>query len=534
MNGIDVEGSDLGQLVTALKSDELGLTVDMRVRRSHADLGKILYDGSVPDHSVVKPGEVLSPTHLADIGLPPLSQLHSLPAEVLEFEVQKSADGGLHIVFHAAEEEGYTTSALVLHSFEPDSAAAKQGLLKQGDELLALDGYELCRNLEGRDPNEAINGILSRPEALLRDTAHMRIRRHHADLAELSSSQKIEPDEMLKTVPPFAILDGLASRNTDFPSLDELSTLPYHVIEAEVPKSSDGTLRLNVRHDDEGDAHGLFIHGFKPNSAAENQGILRIGDELLAVDNEIVEGKFLSTLVPILQRHQGGAVSMRRIRRHLLPWMDEDEFAAQAEEDAPLSSRMSPRPQITTARLEMSPRAPTTPMLSHRSEHEVYQIHDSVSKGLDEPGLQELMLFPAVDIELSVPKSVDGSLRLYIRHDDEGDAHGLFIHGFKPNSAAEKQGLLKAGDELITVNGVDVKEVPGERDQRPQGPCGPQRADDGSQAHDGGERCASEGDGGARVRATARLSWTTSWPPTARRWRRNRQIGRSARRRSSG
>lgn len=457
VNGIDVEGGDLGQLVTALKSDELGLTVSMRVRRQHADLGRIIYDGSVPDHSVVKPGEVLSPTRLADIGLPTLSKLHSLPAEVLEFEVPKSADGGLHIVFHTAEEDGYSHSALVLHSLEPDSAAARQDLLKQGDELLALDGFDLGRNLDGYDPNETINGILSLPDTLLRDTVHMRVRRHHGDLAELTTSAKIEPEEMLKTVPPFSILDGLATRHADFPSLDELASLPFHVIELEVPKSSDGTLRLNVRHDDEGDAHGLFIHGFKPNSAAEKQGILCIGDELLAVDGDIVEGKFLSALVPILQRHQGPSVNMR-IRRHLLPGMDEDLFAAQAEEDALLSSRLSsPRPQITTARLEMSPRAPTTPMLTHRSEHEVYQIHDSVTKGLEEPNLQELMLFPAVDIELSVPKSSDGSLRLYIRHDDEGDAHGLFVHGFKPNSAAEKQGLIKAGDELVSVNKVNVK-----------------------------------------------------------------------------
>ena len=142
VNGMDVEGGDLAQLVTALGASN-GLTVSIRVRRHHVDLGAILYDGTLPDHSVIKPGEVLSSTNLEEIGLPPLSKLHSLPAEVLEFDIDKNDDGGLHIVFHRAVEDGHHIDSLVLHSFEPDCAAAKQGLLQQGDELLALDGFDL-------------------------------------------------------------------------------------------------------------------------------------------------------------------------------------------------------------------------------------------------------------------------------------------------------------------------------------------------------------------------------------------------------
>ena len=457
VNGVDVEGSDLAQLVTALRADK-GLTASMRVRRHHVDLGAILYDGTLPDHSIINPGDVLSPANLQEIGLPPLSKLHTLPAEVLEFDVDKNEDGGLHVVFHIATEDGHDTDSLVLHSFEPDCAAAKQGLLKQGDELLALDGFELGRNLEGGDPNVAINGILARPDALLSKTVRVRVRRHHADLAALHESGKVDTDEMMKTVPPFAILDGIVSRHPEAPTLDDLAALPFEIIEIDVPKSTDGTMRLNVRHDDEGDAHGLFIHGFKPNSAAEIQGALQIGDELLVVDGVNVEGKFLSVLVPIFQQHLGVVVKMT-VRRHVMDWDGYPSEGSEGDIDGsvPASARLSPRPQIKSARLELSPRALATPIPTHRSEHELYQIHDSVAKHEKEPDLRELMLFPAVDIDLSVPKSIDGSLRLYIRHDDEGDAHGLFIHGFKPNSAAEKQGLLKAGDELVTVNKINVK-----------------------------------------------------------------------------
>ena len=46
-------------------------------------------------------------------------------------------------------------------------------------------------------------------------------------------------------------------------------------------------------------------------------------------------------------------------------------------------------------------------------------------------------------------------MKVLIRHDDEGDRHGLFVHGFRPGSLAE--GILQVGDELLEVNGVDVK-----------------------------------------------------------------------------
>ena len=33
----------------------------------------------------------------------------------------------------------------------------------------------------------------------------------------------------------------------------------------------------------------------------------------------------------------------------------------------------------------------------------------------------------------------------------------LKVHGFRPNSRAEKQGLIKVNDEILSVNAVDVE-----------------------------------------------------------------------------
>ena len=69
-------------------------------------------------------------------------------------------------------------------------------------------------------------------------------------------------------------------------------------------------------------------------------------------------------------------------------------------------------------------------------------------------GLDTLNDISFEDIQFKIHK-LNGELKIHIRHDDEGDRHGLFVHGFRLGSLAE--GILQVGDELLEVNGVDVK-----------------------------------------------------------------------------
>ena len=473
INGMEVEGKEIGALVEALQKGGDDNNVSMVVRRHHRNIGNIVYEGMIPDRSIIHDHEVMSPEHLKDMGLPKLSTLHDAPAEVLEVEMPKSFDGSLGLELRRAVEDGHYTHALVVNGFPPDSEAAKQGLIKRGDEVLALNDFDLR---EGT--NEDVSEILALPVSLQNPHVKVRIRRHHEGLASMDTPK----DKLLENVPAYSIMDGLAYRHPEMPSLDELAQLPVEILDVAVPKSEDGTLRINIRHDDEGDIHGLFIHGFKPNSVAEKAGVVRVGDELIELDHKDVEGQFLSVLISILQGHEDNKVHMK-IRRHNLPAavtgntgtstvVVEPLNLAQKFEDAAAaaSSRIStartsaaatPRPQIKSARsAKATPRivtAPPTPQLTARSDHEVFQIHDTVTKHEHEPSLSELVLFPAIDINLEVPYSKDGTLRMYIRHDDEGDAHGLFVHGFKNNSAAEAQGLIKVGDELLILNDINIK-----------------------------------------------------------------------------
>lgn len=253
-------------------------------------------------------------------------------------------------------------------------------------------------------------------------------------IAALAETARVEETLRQSVIPA----NEKFARPSDLPELSAQRKLASDTFIFDVPKSSDGTLRINIRCDEdkEHNIRGLLVHGFKSQSEAERQGLLSVGDELLAVDTTSLEGGSLEDLIMALRGHQGASVRMtvRRVRAASAPAPAQEVLTAQPVVESP------------TALLDEVP---------------VYTIVPPPSTGSKDipspPLLEELGSLPAVDIELMVPVSEDGKLRLYIRHDDEGDAHGLFIHGFKPNSAAEHQGLLKAGDELLSIAGKVVK-----------------------------------------------------------------------------
>jgi C-terminal processing protease CtpA/Prc len=46
---------------------------------------------------------------------------------------------------------------------------------------------------------------------------------------------------------------------------------------------------------------------------------------------------------------------------------------------------------------------------------------------------------------------------MIIKHDVIGDIHGLFIHGLEAGSRVEEQGLIQCGDEIVALDGINVK-----------------------------------------------------------------------------
>jgi len=179
----------------------------------------------------------------------------------------------------------------------------------------------------------------------------MTVRRHLLDVSQPTPP----PAGSLESLVPFVIADASkydalpgmqggegvlapgprGGRGGEQLSLLELAERPAVDIDFLIPVSSDGTLRVYIRHDDEGQgAQGLFIHGFRPDSEAEKQGLIRPGDEILSINNTYVKGLFLEDLVAAMQKGPGGQGEEKkgeggvrevpiRVRRYLLEQDDE-------------------------------------------------------------------------------------------------------------------------------------------------------------------------------------------------------------------
>ena len=81
----------------------------------------------------------------------------------------------------------------------------------------------------------------------------------------------------------------------------------------EVPKT-EGKLKIDIRSDENVFGPGLFVLGFAPGSNAERQGMLRVGDELLAVNGRTIDGGSLEDLGRVLRRVDSPRALMVRLQ----------------------------------------------------------------------------------------------------------------------------------------------------------------------------------------------------------------------------
>jgi len=246
-------------------------------------------------------------------------------------------------------------------------------------------------------------------------------------------SKQVSKEEQEKALGESAlhIIHETVRRPSAVPSLDTLFEYPAEDFDFDVPKT-EGALRIHIRHDDEGDMHGLFIHGFKPNSKAEQQGLLQIGDELLAIEGIDVKGKYLSDVVDVLKDHTDDSVQLRVRRRKI------DAFAN--SNIIGISSDMLER-KVEEIKLDSRPGSRSLKLISRKSDKD---------DGIESPrGTLPPLGENEFDFEIL---KTNRELKLHIRQEANNGLNGLFIHGFQPNSKAQKQGLVLPGDEILAIN----------------------------------------------------------------------------------
>jgi C-terminal processing protease CtpA/Prc len=426
-----------------------------------------------------------------------LKEYLSMPFEELRFEVPKT-DGELKLVIRH-DDEGLATESemendvddsmschgLFIHGFKPNSNAERQGLLAIGDELIMINNVVV----KGKYLQDIVEAIKTGNEH--RDTVNVTIRRRvvrvvapsprvGGNISVSQQSQHSLPSiqEIQSPVKPVADDshvagdDGISlvsdirddeysaslqsnslmySSRSNYSSIisDMDHTINYDMLLLMIPLTN-GELRVILRHIDDVSAAGpgvtvptrnsrIVVHGFKPSSNAELQGALHIEDELLAVNNISVEGKHLDAVISAVRQLPAGAAEVSMLVRRQRPRTVGDS----------IDSLQDHHHENTVSVL-------ISPLESPRMDP--YPSANIISS--QQPGIYVT--------EMDVPKT-NGELRVILRQHDNDDLgqvshsveqYGVFVHGFKAYSAAERQGLLRIGDEIVKVNGVSVLDLP--------------------------------------------------------------------------
>lgn len=214
------------------------------------------------------------------------------------------------------------------------------------------------------------------------------------------------------------------------------------VFEFEVPKTvgEDGraSLRIDIRSDEDVLGPGLFVYGFLPDSNAEQQGLVRIGDELLMINDMDVEAGTLDDLVVAMQseEYKDAAEVPMMVRRQ----MDHSQSRHVSKVSTPFTQLPPVQENV------LSPFYSQHSNFSHPEDTPL--VNDSVAGSGESPG--------GMVLEIDVPKT-NSRLQLDIRSDPQMFDKGLFIFGFLcENSLAEQQGNIQIGDEVLEVNGINV------------------------------------------------------------------------------
>uniref|UniRef100_H3AIS3 Multiple PDZ domain crumbs cell polarity complex component n=1 Tax=Latimeria chalumnae TaxID=7897 RepID=H3AIS3_LATCH len=210
----------------------------------------------------------------------------NLPGELYLIELEKGMAGlGLSL---AGNKDRSRMSVFVV-GIDPNGAAGKDGRIQIGDELLEINGQILY----GRSHQNASSIIKSAPS---------KVKIIFIRNIDAVSQMAIGP---VKSVEPSLDTSGLLKENssnsescaigssvTDFTSFKNIQ----HVV---LPKDQGG---LGIAISEEDTQNGVVIKSLTDNGAAAKGGRIKVGDRILAVDDEPVVGRPIEKVISLLKK----------------------------------------------------------------------------------------------------------------------------------------------------------------------------------------------------------------------------------------
>ncbi|XP_051867604.1 inaD-like protein isoform X2 [Pristis pectinata] len=324
-----------------------------------------------------------------------------LPGDLHIIELEKDKNGlGLSL----AGNKDRSRMSIFVVGINPEGAAGKDGRIKIGDELLEINSQILY----GRSHQNASAIIKNAPI----NVKIVLIRNEDA-----VNQMAVTPYPLPPSPHSGEILDTTGS----LPSLEQTSTQSdfsnfKNVHNILLTKDQSG-LGLAISEDNTNE--GVIIKSLTDNGAAIKDGRIKVGDRILAVDDESVVAQPPEKAINLLKKAKGAV-------------------------------------KLTISCEDRSLQPSALPPLSYLNSDSEFSDHTNISAPAVVPDPATCPIVPGQETILEISKGRSG-LGLSIVGGRDTLLDAIVIHEVYEEGAAAKDNRLWAGDQVLEVNGIDLR-----------------------------------------------------------------------------
>ncbi|XP_045878406.1 multiple PDZ domain protein isoform X4 [Meles meles] len=346
----------------------------------------------------------------------------TLTGELHMIELEKGRSGlGLSL---AGNKDRSRMSVFVV-GIDPNGAAGKDGRLQVADELLEINGQILY----GRSHQNASSIIKCAPSKV--KIIFIRNKDAVSQMA-VCPGNTVEP---LSSTSEHSQNKEPEPSGTTFDAAVDLCSFK-NVQHLELPKDQGG---LGIAISEEDTLSGVIIKSLTEHGVAAKDGRLKIGDQILAVDDEVVVGYPVEKFISLLKTAKTTVKLSIRAENRDPQTVASAAGSASGEQK---SSSLSP-----VAPSSGSPEPESIPSTSRSSTPAIFASDPATCP-----------IIPGCETTIEISKGRTG-LGLSIVGGSDTLLGAIIIHEVYEEGAACKDGRLWAGDQILEVNGIDLRKA---------------------------------------------------------------------------
>ncbi|KAJ7335472.1 hypothetical protein JRQ81_013413 [Phrynocephalus forsythii] len=349
----------------------------------------------------------------------------TLSGELRMIELEKGKTGlGLSL---AGNKDRSKMSVFVV-GIDPSGAAGKDGRLQIADELLEINGQVLY----GKTHQNASSIIKCAPSKVKiifirnKDAVHhMAVCPGKSIETSFSSSGTLQHDESEANVTSSVLPIDLS--------------LYKNLKNLELPKDQGG---IGIAIGEEDTLNGVVIQSLTEHGVARKDGRIKVGDQILAVDDEIVVGYPIEKFISLLKAPKS------TVKLTINSVEQETQIAAHP-----------PTPSYTTSSGEKNNTQQQSAVVPPPESPEPESIKNTSRSSTPATLASDpatCPIIPGCETTIDISKGRTG-LGLSIVGGADTLLGAIIIHEVYEEGAASKDGRLWAGDQILEVNGIDLR-----------------------------------------------------------------------------